>query len=263
MTAHLNISSKRRVLGVATAAAATLAVAAPVAGAAAGAVDPAVYDSGTPAGSVEHGVESLAITGSREPRDERIEYWVSGDRFRELTTDAKTGKLITARVHDRTGTTWYSVHGPAGRPDVEHGNGPDSIPGPGWPAAYNKELLAGTTQHSGRRSWRASLQAIGPVTIAGIAGTKSELLINGHPEQGGTRIFLTLDAGAKPLQRETTSPRGTGGAFDQLETLTSRETIPAAQAAPQLSQASFKASIKHWKATAAKAKRAAVKKHHR
>jgi hypothetical protein len=135
------------------------------------------------------------------------------------------------------------------------------VPGPGWPAAYNKKLLAGTTQHSGRRSWKASLQAIGPVTIAGIAGTKSELLINGHPEQGGTRTFLTLDADAKPLQRETTSPRGTGGGFAQTETLVSRETVPAGQVTARMSQASFAKSVKSWKATAAKAKRAAAKKH--
>lgn len=261
MTPLLNSSSKRGVLGVAVAAAA-LSIAAPVAGAASGGIDPAVYDAGVPAGTVEHGVESLAITGSSQPRNERIEYWVSATRFREQTTDAKSGKLLGARIHDASGTTWFSVRGPSGRPEVEHFAGGDSIPGPGWPAAYNKKLLVGTVQHSGTRSWKATLQAIGPVTLAGIAGTKSELLINGHPEQGGTRTFLTLDADAKPLQRDTTSPNGKGGHFDQLETLVSREELPQSAATAQIGQASFEKTVKAWKATVAKAKRAS-KKHHR
>jgi hypothetical protein len=264
MTTLRSISPKRGVLGVA-AAAAVLSIAAPVAGASSGGVDPAVYDSGVPAGTVEHGVESFTVTGSTRPSSERVEYWVSASRFREQTTDVKTGKLIAARVHDASGTTSFSANGPAGHPLVEHFAGNDSIPGPGWPAPYNKKLLAGTTQRNATHSWRASLAPIGPVTIAQIAGTKYELMTNGHPEQatskGTQHTYLTLDADAKPLQRETTTPNGKGAAFDQLETLLSRETLSPSAATSHISRASFRASIKSWKAKAAKAERTA-RKHH-
>ena len=258
MTPLLHSSTKRGVLGVAAAAAA-LSIAAPVAGASS-AVDPAIYDSGVPAASVEHGIESLTITGSTQPRSEKIEYWISANRFREQTTDAKTGKLIFARVHDASGTTYYSVKGPSGLPFVEHAKGADAIPGPGWPAAYNKKLLAGTTQSNASHSWKLSLNAIGPVTFAGIGGTKYELLVNGAPEANShnQHTYLTLDATAQPLARETVSDNGTHGArFDQSETLLSREQLTPSAAASHISRTSFAKSVKTWKANAAKAK-----KHH-
>jgi hypothetical protein len=266
MTPLLNSSSKRGALGVAAAAAA-LSIAAPVAGASSD-IDPAIYDSGVPATTVEHGVESVTITGSARPSSDKVEYWVSGNRFREQTTDAKTGKLIAARVHDASGTTYYSVKGPSGRPFVEHAKGPDSIPGPGWPAAYNKKLLAGTRQSNASHQWTLTLKPIGPVTLAGVTGTKYELLVNGAPEANShnEHTYLSLDADAKPLARETTADNGSHGQFDQTETLVSRESVPAGAAggavAAQVSKASFQRSVKEWRAKAAKAKRTS-KKHHR
>lgn len=263
MTSLLN--PKRAVLG----AVAALAVAAPAAGATTG-IDPAIYDSGVAPGTVVHGVESFTITGSPQPQAKRIEFWVGADRWRSQTTDAKTGKPTNAAVHDATGTTWINYDPPAGIPKVEHFAGNDSIPGPGWPAPWNKKLLAGTAGGGNPgHEWTGSLQAIGPVTVAGIAGTKYELLTNGKQgteDLAGSHNYITLDADAQPLARESTGPNGAYGQFDQVETLISREIVPAGAdggaVAARVSKASFKSSVKGWKAKVAKAKRAA-KKHKR
>lgn len=254
----------------ALAAVAALAVAAPAAVATTG-IDPTVYESGVAPGTIVHGVETFTITGSPQPQAKRTEFWVGADRWRSQTTDAKTGKPTNAAVHDATGTTWINYDPPAGIPKVEHFAGNDSIPGPGWPAPYNKKLLAGTVSGGNPgHEWTGSLQAIGPVTIAGIAGTKYELLTNGQPgsqDMAGSHTYVTLDADAQPLQRESTGPNGSYGQFDQVETLVSREVVPADSATgsavtARLSKASFKKTVKTWKATVAKAKRAS-KKHHR
>jgi hypothetical protein len=87
----MNASSIRLPLGI-VAALAALAVGAPAASAAG--LDPAIYDAGVLPGQVEHGVHSFTITGSRNPQNRRIEYWIGADRWRQQTTDAKTGELI-------------------------------------------------------------------------------------------------------------------------------------------------------------------------
>jgi hypothetical protein len=239
-----SLHGKRGVLGVAATAAAMMAIAAP--GASASGIDPSIYDPGLPAGTVEHGVESFTITGSPNQVNDRIEYWVTNTRFSEVTTNAKTGAFERARLHDEHGTTYITLHPAPGMPAVQHFDGPDSIPGPGWPAPYNKKLLAGTAG--------STLRAIGPVTIAGIGGTKYELVGDG---EAGSHSYISLDAGAQPLQRESTAPNGQYGTFDQTETLLSRQFLPAQAAAGHLSGASFKTSLKSFKAKAAKVQRAA------
>jgi hypothetical protein len=259
----------------ALAAVAALAVAAPAAVASSpSGIDPAIYDAGVAPGTVMHGVSSFVISGSAgNDMSRRIEWWIGSDRWRSQTTDTRTGKAVGASVHDPDGTTWINYDPPAGIPKVEHFRGNDSIPGPGYPAAYNKELLAGTEQGSEQHRYFTSLQAIGPVTIAGVTGTKYEQLVDGRmgvqDQPGdGSHVWITLEDGtALPLAREVTAPNGRFGQFDQKEELISREVVSADSATgtavtARLSRASFKKTVKTWKAKVAKAKRAS-KKHHR
>ncbi|WP_027008260.1 hypothetical protein [Conexibacter woesei] len=259
----------------ALAAVAALAVAAPAAGAASApsGIDPAIYDAGVAPGTVMHGVSSFVISGSAgNDMNQRIEWWIASDRWRSQTTDTRTGKAVGASVHDASGTTWIRYDPPAGIPKVEHFRGNDSIPGPGYPAAYNKELLAGTEQGSEQHRYFTSLQAIGPVTIAGVTGTKYEQLVDGktgiQDSQDGSHVWITLEDGtALPLARESTAPNGKWGQFDQKEELISREVVSADSTAgsavtARLSKVSFSKTVKTWKAKVAKAKRAS-KKHHR
>jgi hypothetical protein len=266
----MNASSIRLPLGIAAALAA-LAVSAPAAGAAD--IDPAVYASGVPAGKVEHGVVAFTITGSRDPQNRRIEYWVSADRWRDQTTDANTGELIAGRVHDADGTTWMQYKPINGDPKVLHFKGNDSVPGAGFPAPFNRKLVeTGVVEGSDEKPLMVTLQPIGPRTIAGIAGTAYEQLTNGQPGLTATEgeaakdshSILVLQNGTyQPLLRETSlANNGSFGTFVQREELLSRETTSTAEADVQLTKLGFARTVTKWKAKV-KAAKAAKKKHHK
>ena len=251
----------RLLLGVAV-----LLTAAPSASAAA--IDPSIYDTGVPFGSVEHGVLSFKVTGSAgEPMDRRIEYWNSADRYREQVTDAKTGELIAGRLHDSGGTTWLQYKPINGDPKVLHFHGNDSVPGPGFPAPFNRKLVeTGVLEGSDKDPIKVTLQPIGPRTIAGFAGTAYEQLSNGQPGLSGpdripgAHAILVLQNGTfQPLVRETSAPNGSYGTFVQREELLSRETIPAARSSVKLTRASFKKTAATWRAKVT----AAIKKKHK
>lgn len=261
----MNASSIRLPLGIA-AALATVALNVPAAGAAG--IDPAVYDQGVLPGQVEHGVYTLTISGSPAPLSRRTEYWISADRWREQTTDTKTGELIGGRLHDAGGTTWLQYKPINGDPKVVHFKGNDSVPGPGFPAAYNRKLVeTGVTQGPESKPIAVTLQPIGPRTIAGFTGTFYEQLSNGKPGLGeipGSRSTLVLEDGTyRPLLRETTGPNGEYGTFDQREELVSRETLSAEQSGTQLTKLGFARTVTKWKAKVKAAKAAAKKKHHK
>jgi hypothetical protein len=251
----------RLLLGVA------LLAAAPAAGAAG--LDPSIYDPGVPYGSVEHGVLSYKITGSAgTPMDRRIEYWNTADRWREQVTDARTGELIAGRLHDPGGTTWLQYKPINGDPKVLHFHGNDSVPGPGYPAPYNRKLAeTGILGGSDDDPIMSTLQPIGPRTIAGFAGTAYEQLSNGLPglrQSGmdptpGSHAIVVLQNGTfQPLLREFSGPNGRFGTFVQREVLLSREMTPAAQASVKLTKAGFAKTAAAWKA---KVKAALKKKH--
>jgi hypothetical protein len=255
-----------RCLAAATLAA--LAVAVPAASAAG--IDPAIYETSVPAGQVEHGTVAFTITGAPTPRNRRIEYWASADRWRDQTTDGNTGELIDSRVHDATGTTWIQYKPVAGRPSVSHFDGNDSVPGAGFPAPFNRKMVeTGVVEGTDEHPLMVTLQATGPQTIAGFAGTAYEQLTNGQqglvPTEGpvaeGSHSILVLQNGTyQPLLRETTLPNGSYGTFDQREVLLSRETVPAAQASVKLTKSSFTRTISKWRAKI-RAINAASKKH--
>jgi hypothetical protein len=260
----MNASSIRRPLGIAAALAA-IAVGVPAAGATG--LDPAIYDQGVLPGQVEHGVYSFTITGSPSPMSRRIEYWISADRWRDQTTDAKTGELIAGRVHDAGGTTWLQYKPINGDPRVTHFKGNDSVPGPGFPAAYNRKMVeAGVTQGPDNAPLNVTLQPIGPQTIAGFSGTAYEQLSNGKAGIGeipGSRSTLVLQNDTyQPLQRDVTGPNGEYGTFDQREVLISRETVSAEQSGAQLTKLGFARTVTKWKAKVKAAKAAAKKKKH-
>jgi hypothetical protein len=254
--------------GVATVAAlAAVAVAAP---ATASAIDSSIYETGVPAGQVEHGVLAFTITGSPTPESRRVEYWVTADRWREQTTDRKTGELIGGRVHDANGTTWLQYKPINGDPRVLHFKGNDSVPGPGFPAPYNRKMAAGLiTEGSPTEPAQITLQPIGPRTIVGFAGTAYERLRDGQPGIGrvgepateGTHSTVVLQDGTfQPLLTETTGPNGSYGTFDQREVLLSRETTPTAQASVRLTKDGFARTIKGWRAKVKAAKQHKNKK---
>ena len=265
----MNASSIRLSLGIAAALAA-LAVSTPAASA--GGIDPAIYDGGVLPGQVEHGVYSFTITGSPSAQNQRIEYWIGADRWRQQTTDAKTGELIGGALHDAGGTTWLQYKRVNGDPKVFHYNGNDSVPGPGFPAAYNRKLVeTGVLEGPDDNPIKVTLQPIGPQTIAGIAGTAYEQLTNGQPGLSGgpngpvvreSHSIVVLQNGSyKPLLRETSLTNNDSyGTFVQREVLISRETTSAAKASVQLTKRGFARTIIKWKA---KVKAAAKKRHHK
>jgi hypothetical protein len=267
----MNASSMRLPLGIAAALAA-LALGTPAAGAAG--IDPAVYDSGVPAGKVEHGTIAFTISGSRDPQNRRIEYWVSGDRWRDQTTDATTGELIAGRVHDAGGTTWMQYKPINGDPKVVHFKGNDSVPGAGFPAPFNRKLVeTGVLEGPDDKPLMVTLQPIGPRTIAGIAGTAYEQLTNGQPGLSVTEgdaakdshsILVLQDGTYQPLLRETSlANNGSYGTFVQREELLSRETTSTADAGVQLTKLGFARTVTKWKAKVKAAKAAAKKKQHK
>jgi hypothetical protein len=267
----MNASSIRLPLGI-VAALAALAVGAPAAGAAG--LDPAIYDGGVLPGQVEHGVYSYTITGSRTPQNRRIEYWIGADRWRQQTTEAKTGELISGALHDAGGTTWLQYKPINGDPKVLHFNGNDSVPGPGYPAAYNRKMVeAGVLEGSENDPLKITLQPIGPQTIAGFAGTAYEQLTNGQPglsggpdgaAAAGSHSILVLQNGTyQPLVRETSlATNGSLGRFVQREELLSRETTSTDEADVQLTKRGFARTVSKWKAKV-KAAKAAKKKHYK
>ncbi|HEY4095810.1 MAG TPA: hypothetical protein VGM33_09885 [Baekduia sp.] len=116
---------------------------------------------------------------------------------------------------------------------------------------------------------KVTLQATGPQTIAGFAGTAYEQLTDGRPKlkptegptMPDTHSILVLQNGTyQPLLRETTLPNGSYGTFDQREVLLSRETVPAAHASVKLTKSSFTRTISKWRAKI-RAINAASKKH--
>jgi hypothetical protein len=251
----MNASSIRLPLGI-VAALAAIAVSAPAAGAAG--LDPAIYDPGVLPGQVEHGVVAFTITGSPGPENRRIEYWVTADRWRDQTTDAKTGELIAGRVHDGGGTTWLQYKPINGDPKVVHFNG--------------KLVETGVLEGSDQHPQMVTLQPIGPRTIAGFTGTAYEQLTNGQTglsEPGGSgptdshSILVLQDGTYQPLLRETTASNGSFGTFDQREELISRETTSTADADVQLTKLGFARTVTKWKAKVRAAKAAAKKKHHK
>ena len=264
----MNASTTRLLRSTAVAAAVLLAGAS---AAHAAGLDPAIYDPGVPAGQVEHGVVSYTITGSPAAENRRIEYWITAGRWREKTTDAKTGELIAGRVHDASGTTWLQYKPVNGDPRVVHFKGNDSVPGAGLPAAYNRKMVeTGVTQGSAAQPLAVTLQPIGPRTIAGIAGTAYEQLTNGLPglaPEGGVStpdshsILVLQNDTYQPLMWETTAPNGQFGTFHQREQLLSRETTPTAQASVRLTKAGFARTVSGWKAMVKAAK--ATKKQHK
>jgi hypothetical protein len=265
----MNASSTRRPLGIAAALAA-LAVGAPAASAAG--LDPAIYDAGVIPGQVEHGVYSFTITGSRNPQSRRIEYWIGADRWRQQTTDAKTGELIAGALHDAGGTTWLQYKPINGDPKVFHYNGNDSVPGPGFPAPYNRKMVeTGVLEGPEDRPLKVTLQPIGPRTVAGFAGTAYEQLTNGQPGLSGgpddavaanSHSILVLQNGTyQPLVRETSlADNGSLGTFVQREELLSRETTSTAKADVQLTKSAFARTVTKWKAKVKAAKAATQKK---
>jgi hypothetical protein len=239
----------RRTLALAGALAA-LGASAPAAGA--GAIDPAIYASDVPIGQVVHGVMSSSLTGAPRPYDWRVEYWIGPDRWREQTTDAKTGELIGGRIHDASGTTWLQYRPVNGDPRVLHFKGQDSVPGPGTPAAYNRKLVeTGVLQGSDAHPITVTLQPTGPRTIAGFAGTAYEQLSNGQPgvgEAAGSHATLVLEDGTlAPLLREWTLPKGSGQAFRQREVLLSRQTLSSG-ATSVLTRPALARTVARWKA---------------
>ncbi|WP_445152117.1 hypothetical protein [Baekduia sp. Peel2402] len=265
----MNAATTRLLRGVALASATVLAAAGASSTSAVG-LDPSIYDTGVPFGSVEHGVLSYTITGTRDPMNRRIEYWNTADRYREQVTDARTGELIAGRLHDASGTTWLQYKPINGDPKVLHFKGNDSVPGPGYPAPYNRKLATtGVPAGSDADPINQTLQPIGPRTIAGFAGTAYEQLSNGVPglhggEAGtvpGSHAILVLQDGTyQPLMREFSAPNGAHGSFVQREILLSRQTTPAAQASVKLTKASFAKTTAVWRA---KVKAAIKKKHHK
>jgi hypothetical protein len=267
----MNTSSIRLPLGIAAALAA-LAVSAPGAGATG--IDPAIYDGGVLPGQVEHGVYSSMISGSSAAMNRRTEYWISADRWRQQTTDTKTGELIGGALHDPGGTTWLQYKPINGDPKVFHFKGNDSVPGPGYPAAYNRKLVeTGVTQGPENHPIAVTLQPLGPQTVAGFVGTKYEQLSNGEPglvaigqepRMPDVHTIVVLQDGTyQPLLRETTAPNGKLGTFVQREVLISRETISTADAGAQLTKLGFARTVTKWKAKVKAAKAAAKKKHHK
>jgi hypothetical protein len=265
----MNASSIRLPLGIA-AALASVCIAAPVAGALD--IDPSIYDSGVPAGKVEHGVVAFTITGSPSNQSRRIEYWISADRWRDQTTDAKTGELISGRVHDATGTTWMQYKPINGDPKVVHFSGNDSVPGAGYPAAFNRKMVEqGVMEGSDKYPIKVTLQPTGPRTVAGFAGTAYEQLSNGEPGLAkvgdggvpGSHIVLVLQDGTfQPLLRETSGPNGEFGTFVQREELLSRETTSSGAVAARMTKSAFARTVTKWKAKV-KAIKAAKKKSHK
>ncbi|WP_205699319.1 hypothetical protein [Conexibacter sp. SYSU D00693] len=226
-------------------------------------IDPAVYDTGIPAGQVEHGVIDLSITGTSSNQHTRTEYWATADRWRSRTLDPDSGKVL--REAFSTKTEFVYVNHAGNEPRVLRGKGPDVPPFAGWTAAYNAKLVG-----------RGVLQPIGQRTVAGIAGivyTVPGDRKTSDPKAGddkwvtdntqaGTEIVLEPET-HKPLARISTADNGRFGQFRQAEELVSREVeLRTAETIAPLSAATFRRTVRSWNALvkASKAKKARAKK---
>src|SRR4051812_889202 len=260
MTTHLSVHRK----GLALAVAATAALALPAGASASGTIDPAVYDSGVPANTVEHGVVDFSITGSPRPQHTKTEYWATSTRWRSVTTDASSGVRLREAYGDEKSSHYFNLAGDD--PRVMDIHAPSPPPLAGWTPAYNKKLVD-----------RGLLQAVGPVTIAGIQGT--DYLVpddrkSSDPSAGDDK-WKTDDTSAKteialedgtyaPLVRQTTTANGSYGTFRQREELTFRERVPATpETTSNLTRSALTRTARAWSAKVRAAKKAKKARHHR
>ena len=238
-----NLSSPRT-LAALTAALAAGAVAATPALADQQGIDPAIYETGIPAGQIEHGKVDELITGGSVPRHTLTEYWASDDRWRSVTRDVRTGRV----VREAFSTPREFVYFNAGRsPRVIRGKGPDMPPMAGWTAAYNRKLVE-----------NGKLRETGSRTVAGIDGVvyASKDWVTDDPDN---QTEIVLERGTfKPLSRITDLPasQGTSG-FRHAEVLVSREVVAeTSQTAAPLSAAAKKRVLASWNAKVRKARNA-------
>ncbi|WP_272473293.1 hypothetical protein [Baekduia alba] len=221
-------SLRRRGLALLGASGAVAALALPaLAGAAPAALDPALTDTGIPAGVLEHGVVAFDLTGVPKPSHGTTEYWATSSSWRSVSRDA-SGALSAQGVSSPSGSVVFN----AKERISFRSDGPSTPPFAGWSPAYNKKLVAG-----------GLLQPIGPQTVAGIAGTKYTVpdgKKSNDPSTGAdhwvtdntaAQTTIVLEDGTyAPLVRESTSDNGSYGTFDQRETLQSREHTPLTSA---------------------------------
>ena len=126
-----------------------------------------------------------------------------------------------------------------GDPRIMHFHGDDAVPGPGYPAPYNRKLVeTGILQGSKQVPVMVTVRPIGPRTIAGFAGTAYEELRNGQtgfiaPGKVPTPLdvhttVVFQDGTYQPLLWESTVPNGKYGTLVQRQVLLSRETTSTA-----------------------------------
>ncbi len=262
MTSTQSPPVHRRALALACSAAALAGLAGPAGAQAQRTVDPAVFDTGLPAGVVEHGVVAFTIKGSPQPANTRTEYWATNQRWRSRTTDAKTGELLREAIGTEHSTTYFSVRPPNGIPNVMTSPHRSTPPLAGWTAAYNRKLVE-----------RGVLRAASPITIAGLQGTLytvPEERKSTDPDAGDDR-WVTDDTSSKteialedgtawPLMRQTTADNGRYGTFVQREELLTRERNQATdQLVAQFSRAAKDRRVRAWKAKVRAAKVRAAK----
>ncbi len=243
------LSSTHRRVATAAAVLAAGAVAAAPAIADRG-IDPAIYDTGIPAGQVEHGVVDFSITGSPSPEHTRTEYWASDDRWRSITRDAKSGRVL--REAFATPKEFVHLSHSGNGPRVIKGKGPEVPPMAGWTAAYNSKLVA-----------RGILRETGSRPVAGIDGvvyTVPGEKKSTDPRSGDatwvtddtrTRTEIVLERGThKPLVRTSTlADNGDWGTFRQSEELVSREVLAETpQTFAPLSAKAKRQTVARWNA---------------
>jgi hypothetical protein len=255
MTNTTRIPSRRRRLAPTIGAvAAVAALAAPSLASASQQLDPAIYETGVPAGVVEHGVVALDITGTPKPQHSKTEYWATSTSWRSITRDA-SGAITSRALSTPSGSAFLSTTG-------DKYSYRASIPSPppfaGWSAAYNKKLVE-----------RGTLQASGAETVAGIEGTRyvvpdSKKSTDPNAAAGSwvtddttSETTLVLENGTfAPLVRETTHPNnGQYGTFDQRESLVSRDREPLTAAnasAARVTKGALSRLGASWKAKATK-----------
>src|SRR5689334_3198009 len=109
MTKHPSLPRSRKRVALAVAATALLAL--PAGASASGSIDPAIYQSGVPANTVEHGVVDFSITGSPQPQHTKTEYWATSTRWRSVTTDASSGARLREAYGDETSSHYFNLAG--------------------------------------------------------------------------------------------------------------------------------------------------------
>ena len=227
----------RRTATASAALAAATAALLPAAAMAGREPDPSINETGIPADVVEHGVVDFRISGSPTPMHRTIEYWASGDRWRSVTSDAKTDVVLGEAYGDADATHFVNLRMPNTDPRIVDLPFAQLPPMAGWGAPYNKTLLdAGL------------LRAVGPRTVAGVHGT--EYVVprekqTSDPDAGddmwrtdepNSKTVLVLENGTlAPLVRETSLAEsdaragGGFGTFVQREALTFRTRQPRSE----------------------------------